>query len=58
VLWVGDGTAPAGPHLVRAPVDFHMRRGVVVIVSASTVCVEGVEGNKGTRGPVLSTSTR
>ena len=39
-LWVGDGMAPAGPHLVGSPVSFHGRRGVVVETTLLKILVE------------------
>jgi len=40
LLWVGDGMAPAGPHLIGSPVNVHGRTGRVVDASALTIVVE------------------
>lgn len=40
MLWVGDGTAPAGPHLVGTPVNIDGRTGKVVDATALLIQVE------------------
>lgn len=41
MLWVGDGMAPAGPHLLNSPVDLgDGRKGKVVDTSLLTITVE------------------
>jgi len=40
LLWVGDGMAPAGPHLLGQPVVIDGRKGVVVDHSLLTITVE------------------
>lgn len=40
MIWIGDGMAPAGPHLIGSPVDFHGRKGRVVAATALQVQIE------------------
>jgi len=40
MLWVGDGMAPAGPHLLGLPVDINGRKGKVVGHTLLTITVE------------------
>ncbi len=40
MLWVGDGMAPAGPHLIGTPVNIDGRTGKVIDTTQLTVLVE------------------
>ena len=39
-LWVGDGMAPAGPHLIGSPVTFEGRKGKVVDTTSLKILIE------------------
>lgn len=40
MLWIGDGVAPAGPHLIGTPVLMEGHRGKVIDTTALKVLVE------------------
>lgn len=40
LLWIGDGMAPAGPHLIGRPVNINGRTGKVVDATLLKILVE------------------